>query len=108
MSTGLDGVSGSAGYGRELKEKRGNVHEAISHGLRTPLTSVVGFSTLLVDRWHELDDGERLTYVNVIQREAIRMAHSVEFVDRHLYDGLAHLRTCERQFKDRLELADAS
>jgi K+-sensing histidine kinase KdpD len=65
------------------------MHEDVAHGLRTPLTSVLGFSSTLIDRWHQLDEPARLELLRVVYGEALRMAHSVEHLDRTLYREFA-------------------
>jgi signal transduction histidine kinase len=84
------------------------MHETLSHGLRTPLTSVLGYAATLLDHWEELDDADRVLFVRILYGEALRMAHSVEQVDRELYDGLlAGLAERSGAIKPQLELADA-
>jgi light-regulated signal transduction histidine kinase (bacteriophytochrome) len=65
------------------------MHEEISHCLRTPLTSVLGYSVTLMDRWDSLDEETRLELLKVIYSEALRMSHSIESVDRRLYAHFA-------------------
>jgi hypothetical protein len=83
-------------------------HEELSHGLRTPLTSVVGFSGTLIDRWHELADDERIVFVQMVYAEALRLAHSIEQLDRQLYHEFAAKNARSGAFKGLHGLADAS
>jgi K+-sensing histidine kinase KdpD len=69
------------------------VHDEVAHGLRTPLTSVLGFSSTLLEQWETLDDRQRLQIVQIVYGEALRMAHSVEFLDRTLYSEIAGRET---------------
>jgi K+-sensing histidine kinase KdpD len=66
-----------------------SMHEDMNHGLRTPLTSVLGFSSTLIDRWDQLDEPARLELLRVVYGEARRMAHSVEHLDRTLFREFA-------------------
>ncbi|MCW2925681.1 MAG: hypothetical protein JWM98_3085 [Thermoleophilia bacterium] len=84
------------------------LHEELSHGLRTPLTSVLGYSATLIDRWDQLDELERMEFVRVMYGEALRMARSMEELDRHLYGEFAAEDARSGQFKGLRGLADAS
>jgi signal transduction histidine kinase len=83
------------------------MHEELAHGLRTPLTSVLGYSSTLLDRWDELNDDERMAFVRIVYGEALRMAHSVEQVDRQLYHEFAGRSEHSHRFKPPVQLADA-
>jgi signal transduction histidine kinase len=50
---------------------------AISHELRSPLTSVKGFSRLLLDRWDRLSESDKLDLVAQIHRDADRVSRLV-------------------------------
>lgn len=52
----------------------------IAHELRSPLTSVKGFSATLVSRWDRFDDKQRLDLVKAINGDADRMARIVSEV----------------------------
>lgn len=84
------------------------MHDQLSHGLRTPLTSVLGYSATLLDQWDTLNESDRLAFVRIVYGEALRMAHSVEQVDRELYHELADRELRSARFKAAVPLADAS
>ncbi|MCW2950332.1 MAG: hypothetical protein JWN41_1345 [Thermoleophilia bacterium] len=84
------------------------IHAELSHGLRTPLTSVLGFSATLLDRWEDLSDLERMAFIRVVYGEALKMADSVDAVDRQLARSLAPRQPHSDGFKRLHGLADAS
>ncbi len=84
------------------------MYDELTHGLRTPLTSVLGFSSTLLDRWDELPESERLAFVRIVYGEALRMAHTVEQVDRELYCRFASPQTRSTLVKEVAAFADAS
>jgi len=84
------------------------LHEELSHGLRTPLTSVLGYSATLIDRWDHLNDAERIEFIRVVYGEALRMATSIEALDRQLYHEFATQDARSGEFKGLRALADAS
>ena len=74
----------------------------IAHELRSPLTSVKGFSSTLVKRWDKFTDEQRYQFVETIHADAERMARVVsEVVDLarieagrlELHRSAAHLRS---------------
>lgn len=83
-------------------------HETLSHGLRTPLTSVLGYSATLLDQWESLDEDARIEFIRIVYGEALRMAHSVEELDRQLYHEFAVETARSGAFKGVYGLADAS
>ncbi|HEX2050613.1 MAG TPA: HAMP domain-containing sensor histidine kinase [Actinomycetota bacterium] len=50
---------------------------AIAHELRSPLTSVKGFSATLAKKWDRFDDGQRRSFVETIATDAERMSRIV-------------------------------
>jgi signal transduction histidine kinase len=52
----------------------------IAHELRSPLTSVKGFSATLVKRWDKFTDEQRLQFVETIHSDAERMGRIVSEV----------------------------
>lgn len=84
------------------------LHEELSHGLRTPLTSVLGYACTLLDQWDDLGEADRVEFVRVVYGEALRMAHSIEQLDRQLYHEFAVRNARSGAFKGVYGLADAS
>jgi signal transduction histidine kinase len=70
----------------------------VSHEVRTPLASILGFTRLLLER--EVDEDARRRYLEIIDAEATRLASLVsDFLDARLIE--------EGQFALRPELFDA-
>ncbi|MGH2818255.1 MAG: sensor histidine kinase [Actinomycetota bacterium] len=65
--------TGEAGRFAEMISK-------IAHELRSPLTSVKGFSATLLKRWDRFDDEQRLQFVETIHADAERMGRIVSEV----------------------------
>lgn len=53
---------------------------AIAHELRSPLTSVKGFSATLAKKWERFDDAQRRSFVETIAADAERMSRIVSEV----------------------------
>lgn len=62
----------------ELAQLRSDFVTSVSHELRTPLTAIVGFATLLQERWDQTDERHRLDQVDKIVTAANRQRHLVE------------------------------
>src|SRR5207247_6065534 len=60
----------------EVAERhRSELISMVSHEVRTPLASILGFTRLLLER--ELDDHDRRRYLKIIDAEATRLASLV-------------------------------
>jgi signal transduction histidine kinase len=101
-------LGGCRSHDREGDTMTQVMHEQLSHGLRTPLTSVLGYASTLLEHWDTLGEAERLMFIRIVYGEALRMAHSVEQVDRQLYDEFAPGERRSDLFKRHGRLADAS
>ncbi|WP_052668858.1 sensor histidine kinase [Nitriliruptor alkaliphilus] len=64
----------------EVERLREDVLATVSHELRTPLTTVCGASELLLSRWHEVDDRQRLELVARIAANAADLRRVVQEV----------------------------
>jgi PAS domain S-box-containing protein len=50
--------------------KKNKLYSIISHDLRAPFNSIINFSNLLVSRYSELSDDQRLKYINIIDESS--------------------------------------
>jgi signal transduction histidine kinase len=82
----------------EVAERhRSELISMVSHEVRTPLASILGFTRLLLER--DLDDHDRRRYLKIIDAEATRLASLVsDFLDARLIE--------EGKFALRRELFD--
>lgn len=55
-----------------------------SHELRTPVTVVQGFASTLLDRWHQLDEEERLDEIRVIRRRTGDLGELIDGLSRRV------------------------
>jgi signal transduction histidine kinase len=62
----------------ELAELRDNFVAIASHELRTPITTIMGFTATLLDLWERIDDAERRDYLHLVDRDARRLGQLVE------------------------------
>jgi PAS domain S-box-containing protein len=63
---------------RDADEMKDHVLAVVSHELRSPLTSIIGFSDLLNTRWHELDDERRAELLTKVAAQGQRLRLLVE------------------------------
>jgi signal transduction histidine kinase len=82
------------------------VLSTVSHELRSPLTSIKGFTSLLLNRWDRLPDDQKLLLLQQVNHDADRVTRLVgELLDiSRIQTGRLHLR---RQQVDVGELARA-
>lgn len=80
------------------------VVSTVSHELRSPLTSVKGFTSLLLNRWERIPDDQKQTMLGQINQDADRVTRLItELLDiSRLETGRLHLR---RQQVDLVALA---
>jgi signal transduction histidine kinase len=77
---------------RESERVKSELVSIVSHEVRTPLASVLGFTSLLLQ--HDFDEESRRRYLGIIDSQARRLAELVEdFLDaRRLEEGRLELR----------------
>jgi len=78
----------------------------VSHELRSPLTSIKGYTSLLINRWDRLTDDQKLEMLGQVQVDADRVTRLItELLDiSRLSTGRLHLR---RELVGLAELATA-
>lgn len=78
----------------------------VSHELRSPLTSVKGYTSLLLNRWDRIDDDQKKMMLGQVHHDADRVTRLVtELLDiSRLETGHLHLR---RQMVDLVGIAQA-
>ena len=93
-----------------VRRRKGEVQgmeviSTVSHELRSPLTSVKGYTSLLINRWERLGDPQKLMMLEQVQHDADRVTRLVaELLDiSRLETGRLHLR---RQLVDLGELVE--
>lgn len=72
-------------YIRQMEEMRSNLLRAVSHDLRTPLTSIQGAASLLTEQFDKLSDARRTSLLRQISDDAewlIRMVENLLSITR--------------------------
>jgi two-component system, sensor histidine kinase and response regulator len=63
---------------RKLDELRGNISLALPHELLTPLTGILGFSTLLLENYDRIGPSELFELADNMHHSALRLQRTVE------------------------------
>ncbi|HET6809624.1 MAG TPA: ATP-binding protein [Acidimicrobiales bacterium] len=102
--TGVTLVLRHAGRRRDLAAAGAQVVSTVSHELRSPLTSVKGYTSLLLNRWDRLADDDKKMMLEQVQHDADRVTRLItELLDiSRLASGRLVLR---RQMVDLGEVA---
>ena len=50
----------------------------VSHEMRTPLTSIRGFSQTLLNSWDKIDDNNKKKFIKIIEEQSNRLINLVE------------------------------
>ncbi len=106
------GLVGAVVTARDASRRRAGPAEGmevistVSHELRAPLTSVRGYTSLLLNRWDRLGDDQKRTMLEQVNHDAARVTRLVtELLDiSRLESGRLHLR---RQLVDLRALVTA-
>lgn len=80
---------------RRLEATNSVLLSTVAHELRSPLTSVKGFSSTLLRRWDQLDDGQKHWMIEAIEADADRVARLItDLLDiSRLDSGRLHVRS---------------
>ena len=62
----------------EKEKMRANLLRSVSHDLRTPLTGIIGSSSVYIDNYHSLSEAEKLNLVSHIREDSNWLLNMVE------------------------------
>lgn len=62
---------------KQLDDFRKEMIANVSHDLRTPMSSILGYAEILVQKRTQLNDNEQIKYLNIITKEAKRLNNMV-------------------------------
>ncbi len=64
----------------EMNVLRNEFVATVAHDLRAPMTSISGFTNLLIDEWSATDDGKKIEYLEIIARNTDTLGEFIEEV----------------------------
>ena len=64
----------------ELDRMKDGFVASVSHELRTPLTAIRGFTTTMIERWYQLADEDKITFLHTIDTQSRRLNRLVDTV----------------------------
>jgi len=78
-----------------------------SHELRTPVTSISGFSSTLIHRWDAISDEEKLHFVQIIDAESVRLSRLVNglLALSHITSGAVKTQMTQVQLSPEIDSA---
>jgi signal transduction histidine kinase len=62
---------------KQLDDFRKEMIANVSHDLRTPMSSILGYAEILIQKRTQLNDNEQIKYLNIITKEAKRLNNMV-------------------------------
>jgi two-component system sensor kinase len=62
---------------RALDELKSDFVAMVSHELKTPLTSILGYSSMMLRHWANIGDADRLAHIQTIDRQSQRLSRLV-------------------------------
>ena len=74
---GMVALEASYGELKKLDEMKDNLLHMVSHDLRTPMTSIVGYAYILHDRMGSLDEKDQKDYLAIIIKEGERLTRLI-------------------------------
>lgn len=63
---------------RQADELKSRFLAMASHELRTPLTAIEGFTSTMLHRWDQLDDSEKVRFLEIVDTQSRRLSRLVE------------------------------
>ncbi|OGS28179.1 MAG: hypothetical protein A2297_03850 [Elusimicrobia bacterium RIFOXYB2_FULL_48_7] len=78
----------------EVDKRKSEFVSIVSHDLKTPLTSIMGFADTLANKNLKLSDEDRASYLNIIRMESRRLARLIsDFLDlSKIEEGILQLK----------------
>jgi two-component system sensor kinase len=78
---------------RVIDELKSDFVAMVSHELKSPLTSILGYCSMLLRRWDDIGSEQRLTFISVIEGQAQRLSKLVHDLLEMSHIESGHLET---------------